>query len=488
MKIIIPIIVGAIIGYFTNWLAIKMLFRPHREIRILGFRLPFTPGLIPKERYRMSKSIGNAVGEHLLTPETIQGVLSSDEAKSNIRNWINNKFLGLQKIDKSILELLNQIEVRDYDQILYKIEDKIVNSIITNLKNKKMRDEILKYVEENIYEKSKDNILRKIKNEGEIFLKELLNSADIMLLIDKTITNNIKEWKKDNRSLNKVLSNDVVEIIEGSIEDNKENIVVGIRKILHEPDVKKKLEDSIDNIILQNTSRVITTFISVDIISEKVIQAIYNYIDSEDLEETSLFFINNLLEKLLETPVSKFSIEIEKFILKDENNTLSTLLINSFSKEENIEGIISFLYNSMKIKDDKIKNMFLKLIDEKFDDNINSLEFREGIYKILDRINDKLLNRPIYQILGNIKSKQIDKFTIMVGELVYKFGEGSLLEIINIFNISKIVEDQINSFEVEYTEELIIDIAERELNAITRLGALLGGVMGLLSPLLQLMA
>src|SRR5699024_2743359 len=274
----------------------------------------------------------------------------------------------------------------------------------------------------------------------------------------------------------------------GSIEDNKENIVVGIRKILHEPDVKKKLEDSIDDIILQNTSRVITTFISVDIISEKVIQAIYNYIDSEDLEETSLFFINNLLEKLLEIPVSKFSIEIEKFILKDENNTLSTLLINSFSKEENIEGIISFLYNSMKIKDDKIKNMFLKLIDEKFDDNINSLEFREGIYKVLDRINDKLLNRPIYQILGNIKSKQIDKFTIMVGELVYKFGEGSLLEIINIFNISKIVEDQINSFEVEYTEELIIDIAERELNAITRLGALLGGVMGLLSPLLQLMA
>src|SRR5699024_6024666 len=325
-----------------------------------------------------------------------------------------------------------------------------------NLKNKKMRDEILKYVEENIYEKSKDNILRKIKNEGEMFLKELLNSADIMLLIDKTITNNIKEWKKDNRSLSKVLSNDVVEIIEGSIEDNKENIVVGIRKILHDPDVKKKLEDSIDDIILQNTSRVITTFISIDIISEKVIQAIYNYIDSEDLEETSLFFINNLLEKLLETPVSKFSIEIEKFILKDENNTLSTLLINSFSKEENIEGIISFLYNSMKIKDDKIKNMFLKLIDEKFDDNINSLEFREGIYKILDRINDKLLNRPIYQILGNIKSKQIDKFTIMVGELVYKFGEGSLLEIINIFNISKIVEDQINSFEVEYTEELII--------------------------------
>ena len=50
MKLIIPIIVGAIIGYFTNWLAIKMLFRPHYEKKIFGIKIPFTPGLIPKEK------------------------------------------------------------------------------------------------------------------------------------------------------------------------------------------------------------------------------------------------------------------------------------------------------------------------------------------------------------------------------------------------------------------------------------------------------
>ena len=43
MKIIIPVFVGAIIGYITNWLAIKMLFRPHGEKKIFGIKLPFTP-------------------------------------------------------------------------------------------------------------------------------------------------------------------------------------------------------------------------------------------------------------------------------------------------------------------------------------------------------------------------------------------------------------------------------------------------------------
>ena len=71
MKYIIPMIVGSIIGYITNWLAIKMLFRPHEEKRILGIRLPFTPGMIPKERGRIAKSVGDTVEDYLLTPEKI---------------------------------------------------------------------------------------------------------------------------------------------------------------------------------------------------------------------------------------------------------------------------------------------------------------------------------------------------------------------------------------------------------------------------------
>lgn len=48
------------------------------------------------------------------------------------------------------------------------------------------------------------------------------------------------------------------------------------------------------------------------------------------------------------------------------------------------------------------------------------------------------------------------------------------------------VEDEINRFDVAFAEEIIIEIANKELKAITWLGALLGGIMGMLSPLLQL--
>jgi len=69
---IAPPILGAIIGYFTNDLAIKMLFRPYRAIYFAGRRLPFTPGLIPRNQERLAKRVSDTIMGSLLTPEELQ--------------------------------------------------------------------------------------------------------------------------------------------------------------------------------------------------------------------------------------------------------------------------------------------------------------------------------------------------------------------------------------------------------------------------------
>ena len=47
-------LVGAAIGYITNDIAIRMLFRPHQAKYIMGMRIPFTPGIIPIDGKRFS--------------------------------------------------------------------------------------------------------------------------------------------------------------------------------------------------------------------------------------------------------------------------------------------------------------------------------------------------------------------------------------------------------------------------------------------------
>jgi uncharacterized membrane protein YheB (UPF0754 family) len=69
-----PPIVGGVIGYFTNDIAIKMLFRPYRALYLGKRRLPFTPGLIPSNQERLAQRISDTIMGSLLTPEELQNL------------------------------------------------------------------------------------------------------------------------------------------------------------------------------------------------------------------------------------------------------------------------------------------------------------------------------------------------------------------------------------------------------------------------------
>lgn len=66
--------VGGVIGYFTNDLAIKMLFRPYQPLYVGGRKLPFTPGLIPSNQARLAQRISDTIMGSLLTPEELQNL------------------------------------------------------------------------------------------------------------------------------------------------------------------------------------------------------------------------------------------------------------------------------------------------------------------------------------------------------------------------------------------------------------------------------
>lgn len=67
-----PPIIGGVIGYCTNDIAIKMLFRPYRPLYLGKQRLPFTPGLIPSNQSRLARRISDTIMGSLLTPEELQ--------------------------------------------------------------------------------------------------------------------------------------------------------------------------------------------------------------------------------------------------------------------------------------------------------------------------------------------------------------------------------------------------------------------------------
>ena len=90
-------IIGAIIGYCTNYIAVKMLFRPHHEVYIGKFRLPFTPGLIPKRKNALASAVGHAVSNSLLTESDLSNMLLSEEVEASVTGMIMKQLRKMMK-------------------------------------------------------------------------------------------------------------------------------------------------------------------------------------------------------------------------------------------------------------------------------------------------------------------------------------------------------------------------------------------------------
>ncbi|RRJ64686.1 DUF445 family protein [Paenibacillus oralis] len=72
LYVVINVVVAAFVGGITNHFAIKMLFHPRKPVHIGKFKIPFTPGLIPKRRDDIAGSLGRVVAEYLVTAEGLQ--------------------------------------------------------------------------------------------------------------------------------------------------------------------------------------------------------------------------------------------------------------------------------------------------------------------------------------------------------------------------------------------------------------------------------
>ncbi len=121
---------GAIIGGYTNHLAIKMLFRPHRPIYIGKFQVPFTPGLIPKRRDELAVQLGKMVVEHLLTPEGIGKKLTNEEFQASLIRWAQVEVDKVITNEQSLRDMLGKWNVVHVEEeAIQKIEHVITEKI-----------------------------------------------------------------------------------------------------------------------------------------------------------------------------------------------------------------------------------------------------------------------------------------------------------------------------------------------------------------------
>ncbi|WP_163469651.1 DUF445 domain-containing protein [Fusobacterium sp. IOR10] len=153
LKGIILIIIGSLIGWTTNYIAIKMLFRPYKEIKLGFFKIQ---GLIPKRKHEIGEGIAEVVDKELLSLEDITSKISSEDIEKRIGDLIDKVLKN--KLKDEILSLFPMAALFLNDSMLEKIKEAIKNSIIGN------KDEMIKLFIEYLQEKVdiKEIVIKKV--------------------------------------------------------------------------------------------------------------------------------------------------------------------------------------------------------------------------------------------------------------------------------------------------------------------------------------
>ncbi|MCI2779773.1 DUF445 family protein [Clostridium perfringens] len=495
MKIyIIGALIGAVIGYITNWLAIKMLFRPREAKYIFGMKLPFTPGLIPKEKSRIANKVGETVGTHLLNSDSLSKALKDDKIKAKFNEVAKEKINQVINSNSTLEDSLKNTLGENYYALKENMINNIAKTILESIQEEEFKNKVKFYIVDSIKEglnKKPEKIIDFINSNK--FREVIINTLEeekTRDIIGKALLKEVKTLGKEDLTVEEVIPENIKPYIEEYVKSQKDTLVDIIKNLLRDDEVSHKIKSAIND----NIPSIVSMFLSGDVIYGKLVSLVDKSLNEEENKEyicdAALAFVHESMKKKVSDVINTVGEEKLEVI----SDALGDKISKKLNTEENIDSIISKLnckissFSSyeeiIKVLFNDYENILIDNIDSMISQIVNNNQLYGEISKIIEKVFDKFLQNSLNDICYNKQNLENSIMSIL-DNLYNDFVENKSAKVLEIVDISSIVEEQINAFEVDYAEEIIIGIANKELKAITWLGALLGGILGILSPLLS---
>jgi uncharacterized membrane protein YheB (UPF0754 family) len=219
-------VLGALIGYFTNWLAVKMLFRPYYPKKIGKFTLPFTPGIIPKRKKDIARAVGKAVGEQLFTTDDIKNAVLGGDVKQKVCDGLVSAVYDVG--DKSVEEVAkNAVGDSGYAGLVGKATDVLTDKIMSAVE----RADVGGLVAE---------------QGGRVIREKRSNLGMLSMFLTDELIQNVLE--KVGQGVNDYVSAYGREFIQGKVDEELKNITASSAKCVTEQIDRETLKNIVEKV------------------------------------------------------------------------------------------------------------------------------------------------------------------------------------------------------------------------------------------------
>lgn len=497
---LLPPLMGAIIGYITNWLAIKMLFRPYKKWYIGKLPIPFTPGLLPTRRGEIANKVGAVISEQLINEQEIKRTISDTDVRTAIAKILQDYWEGIERKEQALYQVFeNFLEPKKIESFSLSISSFLSNQLL-QWKNSQLEQSILEYIarelslilqrkpEQENLEALMDRIIPRIgmsisKQGQPLELQRYRQRYEQMLA----------QWETEQKTLNSLLDKARLETWAEYLKSHPEYLNSLLIGLLNHEDLLLQLMPILQKLMNQHWSlSLIASFLSPErlrsMLQTSITEARTWLADPEHQVELNNKVVDWLLLQC-DQPMQKWGFSQEGIFKTEAVMQWFEQIILWFSSENQMQMLRQWgrhlvekltkrsyqvMLESIQIPCETTSIAgFLKL---HWHDWLDFQQKKDNIEAFIQRIMDRLLRYPLVPFLGGAHPDE-DDFTRMAHELQSVLTK-AIPAGLDLLDVSKMVERKLNEFPLGELEKLTLAVAGRELKAITWVGAILGFLIG----------
>ena len=502
-------------GYAGAWLAVRMLFRPRLPFKILGVTI-FPQGMIPRHRERLANAIGKAVGDELVSQDTIIAQLTgNDFLRKKIQNVVDSYTNEILAEDyPSLIEALPKNVREPILDAISALQHKLADHIKSVLKSAESLDAIRGFVTHRV-----DDVLG--KRVSEILDDETF--AKIVAFLDERIRNAIKattfesnirdfisrrldELINSETPLGNMFTDDAVALLKEKANEQIEPAIKQLADLAGAEKTRNQISSLIKHEVhdyYENLSFFKKIFVSRetllgevdDLVNESLPKRIEETLNGTYFAEEARNFIGSSIDNALAKPLPVVIGAVAPDQLGRLKEQVTKSVLSLLQSDETMAGVTAYIRETLnKLRPHSI-DAILQTIHPESEEKLKSM-LANGLLDILARdetsniINemlagqiDRLLSKPIGKLGDHISEGKLREASTSLTDAIIAAVHTKLPDAVADFDVAGLVREKIRNYPPEKLESLVMSVAKEHLRTIELFGALFGFIIGILQAI-----
>ncbi|HKR21424.1 MAG TPA: DUF445 family protein [Pyrinomonadaceae bacterium] len=507
---IVIIVVATIHGFGAAWLAIWMLFHPYKPVKLGGLTI-WPQGMIPRHREKLAQSIGNAVGNELVSQQTVfDAMFETSFFQRKVEDFVGGytdemlsrvypSFIDAlpSQARAPILDTISALQYRLAEYIAEMLKSEETAEAIEGFVGKQIDVLLERNFDDLVSNRSVDRALDFVQER----LQDFISNEAFEQRISEFISGRLDDLSRSEATLAETVTPDTIAFIKRRIDQEVPPIVHHLAEIATSQTTRKQIGALIKLEVDQyyeQLSLFKKIFVSRerihrevdDLVNKTLPKRIEEYLRGEAFEQEAETFLNATIDNVMNRPLSDLIGQFDSGKYEELKAQVTTRLVEILRSESLSTSVSTHFSDAVDRLRPQTLGSVLQQLDPRSAEQIKKLlttsllgllsrdDTARTINAILSVQIERLLIAPIGRLGDHVSTNAMERASSALVDRITLAARERLPVAIAEFDVGGLVRKKVSDYPIEKLEELVLSVARHHLKTIELFGAIIGFIIG----------